>query len=276
MDSFHSELFDLQERIRTLNSRFRTVAKYRDRKIKEIEKNQKRIINQVVWLLQDEGYHKDSHQLSVLFYNYGRSLYSDTVSDRASLLYSMQVLLDVINHPRHLPRINALFRQLSNEEQGQFVNQVDSINKMFKIIKDKIEGEIIGNIRKQGEALSKFIREDGIGYFIEYLTLYRSCKHMFEEIYLELRPMVHTLRKGGKLVKQVVKKVHQFDEEHKKAISWLFVAVSLASCAFTMLPTGAIGGGFLVFRKALRVFSRGGGKLMGVHDDVETLVTLSQ
>jgi hypothetical protein len=253
----------LAERIKTTKARYSTTFNFRTRVIKESDRLRKRIIHDIIKMLEtgdEDKYLGDLRQTTI-------QLMEKVEKDRKSL----NVLVDIIDHPRHIPIIQQYFSQLDARARKNFEVPINKIIYIFAEIKAEIKEKLIPDTNNEKHNLQQFIDTNNFTYLVKYIRFVRTEKRDLDELRSRIEPEINQLRTYWSLVRKMINKGVEFEEEHRKAAAIFIITLNLLCIVVPILPIHA--GLFLgIFHMGAHI----GEKILQIHDlDVSVDAVLS-
>lgn len=242
------DLIRLQERIKTTQTRFENIIRFRNVKIfGEKKKIHKKIVQYLVKSIKKDLDPAEVQKIVAYLREEAAVLLERTERER----YSLDVLLKVINHPRHLPVVFKIFHQLEEDEKRQFEHPIRAVWHIFKQMEKEIYNNLIPNVNRQLGYLNNFVSSGNLTPLIEYSQLFKENLRFLEEFNKKtIKPTAKYISRVWKRVKKVVKKPFEFTEEHKTAVAVFALSITLLAVVIPAIaPAGGILGGIFSFFK---------------------------
>jgi len=261
-----AELKALEERIKTTKARYGRVFTYRLRLIKDIQKIQREVIKHIVNALEhdlDEATFQTG--LQSLKTSTQQLLEKTTRSER-----TLDVLLKVIRHPRHLPLILNYFDQIPRKERGDFEHAINSIRSIFQDLERLLQNQLLPIVKRQSQYLEYFIKTQNVTYLIEYITLFRQEQKLIDEFGKRIHKYVSFLKGSWGKVAEILKAPAKFSDAHKRAATLMWLGLALAGIVLSFCPAT---GGLFVFFGIARSIGSGIWKLRSFSNAFQTLTT---
>ena len=209
----------LAERIKTTKKRYSTVVNYRSKTIKEEGRTKQRIVKIIVNMLETGEEEKHMQTLN----EETAKLLSLIEKDKKSL----KTLLDVINHPRHLPVIRRYFNNLDPKAKIKFQVAVNRLDYLLEEIRSVVENELLADIDTEMSYILKFRQTNNFVFLVEYIRYFRDENNALERVRSELTPHLKTIRSTFGFVRQILNKPVEFEEDHKKAAAAFIIILNL-------------------------------------------------
>ena len=252
----------IAERIKTSQARLDRVEKYRLKITKQNRILRKKINHLIIhWLGNDNARENMNEITSKLEY-----LSNDILKNLEEEKRSLETLLHVIDHPKHLALILELFEKLPNNTKNIYQTHIDLLKGIFHNLRQLIINKAYPNVLQQEKAIKKFLDNKNITELLNYELLNREYSLLYDDFHKKLHPYQEAVKTSLKQIKKIIDKPAMIAEEHKLAMSLILLSVMILIpvVEFISIPAGSIGMLFLGLRRAHKV-----GKIFveGIHID---------